>query len=58
LKSAIEALGLKAGKAMPVVYGAIEGRTAGLPLYDAIFLLGRDSALRRLRAARQRLAGA
>ena len=41
---------------MPVVYAAIEGRTSGLPVYDAIFLLGRDSALRRLRRARERFA--
>jgi glutamyl-tRNA synthetase len=58
LKDAVEALGVKARKAMPVVYAAIEGRTAGLPLYDSIFLLGRESALRRLRTARERLAGA
>jgi glutamyl-tRNA synthetase len=55
LKTVIEALGLKAGKAMPVVYAAVEGRTAGLPLYDSIWLLGRDPVLRRLRRARERL---
>jgi glutamyl-tRNA synthetase len=55
LKAPIEALGLKAGKAMPVIYTAIEGRAAGLPVYDSIFLLGRESALRRLRAARAKL---
>ncbi len=55
LKAPIEALGLKAGKAMPVIYTAIEGRSAGLPVYDSIFLLGRESALRRLRAARAEL---
>jgi glutamyl-tRNA synthetase len=47
---------VKARKAMPVGYAAIEGRTAGLPLYDSIFLLGRESSLRRLRGARERLA--
>jgi glutamyl-tRNA synthetase len=55
LKAPIEALGLKAGKVMHVVYTAIEGRAAGLPVYDAIFLLGRESALRRLRATRAKL---
>jgi glutamyl-tRNA synthetase len=55
LKAPIEALGLKAGKALPVIYTAIEGRAAGLPVYDSIFLLGRESALRRLRAARAKL---
>jgi glutamyl-tRNA synthetase len=56
LKDAIEALGVKARKVMGAVYAAIEGRAAGLPVYDSILLLGRDSALRRLRSARQRLA--
>jgi glutamyl-tRNA synthetase len=55
LKEPIEALGLKAGKVMHVVYTAIEGRSQGLPVYDAIYLLGRESSLRRLRAARSRL---
>ena len=55
LRAAVDELGVKARKALPVVYAAIEGKTAGLPLFDAIFLLGRDSALLRLRAARQRL---
>ena len=55
LKPPIEALGLKAGKVMHVVYTAIEGRSQGLPVYDSIELLGRESALRRLRSARARL---
>ncbi|MDQ1468369.1 MAG: glutamyl-tRNA synthetase [Actinomycetota bacterium] len=58
LRAAVDAVGVKARKALPVVYAAIEGRTAGLPLFDSIFLLGRDSALRRLRRCRERLAGA
>jgi hypothetical protein len=37
------------------VYTAIEGRSQGLPLFASIGMLGRDSALRRLRAARARL---
>lgn len=57
LRAAVDALGVKARKALPVVYAAIEGRTAGLPLFDSIFLLGRDSVLDRLRRARERLAG-
>jgi glutamyl-tRNA synthetase len=56
LKAAIEGLGVKARKVMAAVYAAIEGRAAGLPVYDSIFLLGRESSLHRLRAARQRLA--
>jgi glutamyl-tRNA synthetase len=55
LKAPIEALGVKAGKVMHVVYTAIEGRAAGLPVYDGILMLGREAALHRLRAARARL---
>jgi len=51
----IEALGLKPGKVMHVVYTAIEGRSQGLPLFPSIALLGKESTLRRLRAARARL---
>ena len=40
---------------MHVFYTAIEGRSAGLPLFDGIHLLGRESTLRRLRLARERL---
>ena len=54
-RAAIEALGLKPGKAMHVVYTAIEGRGQGLPIFASISLLGRASALQRLRAARTRL---
>ena len=55
VRPAIEALGLKAGKVMHVIYTSIEGRSAGLPLFPSIALLGRESALARLRAARVRL---
>jgi glutamyl-tRNA synthetase len=54
-RPAIEALGIKPGKVMHVLYSAIEGRSQGLPLFDSISLLGRESALNRLRAARARL---
>jgi glutamyl-tRNA synthetase len=54
-RGAIEELGLKPGKVMHVVYTAIEGRSAGLPIFSAISMLGRESTLRRLRAARARL---
>ncbi len=37
------------------MYAAVEGRHAGLPLFDSIHLLGRERALGRLRAARERL---
>jgi glutamyl-tRNA synthetase len=55
VRPSIEALGFKPGKVMHVVYTAVEGRSAGLPLFPSIALLGRASALRRLRAARSRL---
>jgi glutamyl-tRNA synthetase len=54
-RGAIEELGLKPGKVMHVVYTAIEGRSHGLPIFSAISMLGRESSLRRLRAARARL---
>jgi glutamyl-tRNA synthetase len=52
----VKALDLKPRKAMPALYAAIEGRAAGLPLFDSIALLGRERSLDRLRGARQRLA--
>ncbi len=54
-RARIEALGLKPGKVMHVLYTAIEGRGQGLPLFDSISMLGRESARARLRAARSRL---
>jgi glutamyl-tRNA synthetase len=57
LRPALDQLGVKPRKAMPALYAAVEGRHAGLPLFDSIFLLERDRALGRLRAARERLDG-
>jgi glutamyl-tRNA synthetase len=54
-RAAIEALGVKPGKVMHILYTAIEGRSQGLPLFDSIGLLGRPSALARLRAVRDRM---
>ncbi len=54
-RGVIEALGVKPGKVMHVLYTAVEGRSQGLPLFDSISMLGRESALVRLRAARSRL---
>ncbi len=51
----IEALGIKPRKVMPLLYTAVEGHRAGLPLFDAIHLLGRERTLARLRAARARI---
>ena len=55
MRDAIKELGLKVGKAMKALYAAIEGRGAGLPLFEAIQMLGRERTLDRLRGARQRL---
>jgi glutamyl-tRNA synthetase len=49
-------LGLNPSKHMKALYAAITGRTAGLPLFESIEMLGRESALGRLRAARERFA--
>ncbi len=58
LQQVIADLGLKPGKVMHVVYTAVEGTSAGLPVFDSIAMLGRDRALNRLRAARERLRAA
>jgi glutamyl-tRNA synthetase len=56
IRAALEAIGIaKTGKVMPLLYVAVEGRRAGLPLFDGVQLLGRDRTLARLRAARARL---
>jgi glutamyl-tRNA synthetase len=47
--------GFKMKKAMPALYVAIEGVRAGLPLFEGMFMIGRESSLHRLRAARARL---
>ena len=57
LRPVVEAAGQKPRKAMHVFYSAIEGRAAGLPLWDSMVLLGRDSVLARIHAARSRLDG-
>jgi glutamyl-tRNA synthetase len=55
IRPVFEKLGIKPRKAMHVIYTAVEGRAAGLPLFDSMYLLGRERTLRRLRAARDRL---
>jgi glutamyl-tRNA synthetase len=56
VRDALTAIGIeKPGKVMPVLYLALEGRRAGLPLFDSVHLLGRDRSLDRLRTARDRL---
>ncbi|MFI5053337.1 MAG: glutamate--tRNA ligase [Acidimicrobiia bacterium] len=55
VRPVIEGLGLKPRKAMPALYAAVEGVHRGLPLFDSIYLLGRDRTVARLRSARGRL---
>jgi glutamyl-tRNA synthetase len=45
----------KPRKVMPALYVAVEGRPAGLPLFDSLLLLGREESRARLRAARARV---
>jgi glutamyl-tRNA synthetase len=56
LQPVTEAIGIKFRKAAPAVYAVVEGVHRGLPLFDSMYLLGRERTLTRLRAARQRLA--
>jgi glutamyl-tRNA synthetase len=58
LRPVLDGLGVKPRKAMPALYAAIEGRHAGLPLFDSIQLLGSDRSLGRLRAVRKRMTDA
>jgi glutamyl-tRNA synthetase len=55
MRGAIDELGLKPRKVMKLLYAAVEGRSAGLPLFDAVHLLGREVSLARLDSARGRL---
>jgi glutamyl-tRNA synthetase len=50
-----EANGLKLGKAQAPIRVALTGRTVGPPLFEAMEVLGRDRAVRRLIAARAKL---
>ena len=47
--------GLKLGKAQAPIRVAITGRTVGPPLFESLVVLGRERALARLKAARERL---
>lgn len=51
LRGVVNELELKPRKALPIVYLAIENSNSGLPLFDTIFLLGRDVAVVRINKA-------
>jgi glutamyl-tRNA synthetase len=55
LRPVLQPLGVKPSKGLTAVYTAVEGRRAGLPLFDSIHLLGRERAVARVRGARDRL---
>ena len=50
-----ESRGLKMGKTQAPIRVAITGRTVGPPLFESIEIIGRDSAIRRIRAAIENL---
>lgn len=52
--SLADELGLKLNKAQAPVRVAITGRSVGPPLFESMVVLGRDKAIARLRAARDR----
>lgn len=56
LRETVANLDLKPRKALPIVYIAIEGSTSGLPLFDAIHMIGRDNSLARIRNAQASIA--
>ncbi len=55
LRETINEIGLKPRKALPLVYLAIEGSTSGLPLFDAIYMLGKDETLKRISNALEKI---
>jgi len=57
LREPLKAADFKVRKVMPAIYAAVEGRSAGLPLFDSLVLLGRERAFGRVIAARSRLPG-
>jgi glutamyl-tRNA synthetase len=56
VRERLRQLGVKPRPVMHALYTAVEGRHAGLPIFDSMYLLGRERTLARLRAARARLA--
>ena len=55
LRAVAERAGAKSRDAFRVLYIAILGTPAGLPVIEAMELLGKETSLRRLREARARL---
>ena len=57
LEDVMTRYGLKLGKAQAPVRVAVTGRTVGPPLFEALEVMGRDEALRRMRVASDRIDG-
>lgn len=55
IREPLKEAGFKPRTAMPAIYAAVEGRATGLPLFESLLLLGRDSSRARVAAARARL---
>jgi hypothetical protein len=55
LTALLEARGVKARDGFRVLYIAIVGAPAGVPVFDAMAFIGAEKSLDRLRAARQEL---
>jgi hypothetical protein len=55
LTAMLDGRGVKARDGFRVLYIAILGRAQGVPVFDAMTLLGPEVSVRRLRAARARL---
>jgi glutamyl-tRNA synthetase len=55
IRDALKAAGFKPRKAMPAIYAAVEGRAAGLPLFESLLMLGRERSRGRVATARARL---
>jgi glutamyl-tRNA synthetase len=62
LRARLEEIGarfeMSLGKVQAPVRVAVTGRTVGLPLFESLAVLGREETLRRIAAARDRLAAA
>ena len=57
LTAMLDARGVKARDGFRVLYIAVLGRPAGVPVFDAMAFIGPETTLSRLRAARARLLG-
>ncbi len=48
LRGVVDGLGMKPRKALPLIYLAVENSNSGLPLFDILFLLGREVCISRI----------